>query len=164
MAVTREFRRLKGLPKVLTNLNKKVQEIENGTLAGLIRAGIIVRRSMDENVPKIPVDLGNLRASWFTVTSKGAITVGRSPHFKKDKGGQLANNHLRVINRSKESITGTNPSIMLGFSAAYALYVHEMIEAGNWKRPGAGAKFFEVALDSNTKEMLDVIRKEATVK
>jgi hypothetical protein len=157
------LRRLKGLPKVLDNLNKEVKKIENGTLKGLIRAGIIVRRSMDENVPKIPIDLGNLRAGYFTVTNKGGISAGRNPQFKEDKGGKLASGHQIAVNKAKGEIQGRQPTIMLGFSAAYALYVHEMIE-GTFQRPGAGAKFFEVALDSNEKRILEVIRKEAKIK
>ena len=59
-------KRVTGVDKVLKNLNKEVQAIEGRTLKGLIRAAIIVRRGMEESSPKIPIDTGNLRASWFT--------------------------------------------------------------------------------------------------
>lgn len=57
---------IKGRGNVLRNLNKEINNIKGGTLKGLIRAAIIVRRDMDKTSPLIPVDQGNLRASWFT--------------------------------------------------------------------------------------------------
>lgn len=50
----------------------------------------------------------------------------------------------------------------LGFTANYAWYVHENVGA-NFKRPGAGAKFFEAALKRNTDKILEIIRREAKV-
>jgi hypothetical protein len=50
----------------------------------------------------------------------------------------------------------------LGFTANYAWYVHENVGA-NFKRPEAGAKFFEAALKRNTDKILDIIKKEAKV-
>jgi len=65
---------IKGMDKILRNLNKEINKIEGGSMKGLIRAAIIVRRDMDKTHPLIPVDEGNLRGSWFTdprKTSKG---------------------------------------------------------------------------------------------
>jgi hypothetical protein len=89
-------------------------------MRGLIESAIIIRRSMDKEEPKIPVDLGNLRGSWFT--------------------------------------TPLHPQIALriGFTANYAAYVHENIEA-DFKRKGSGAKFLEQALERNGKEILKTI-------
>ena len=50
--------------------------------------------------------------------------------------------------------------LRMGFTAEYAWYVHEMIGA-NYKRPGAGAKFFEASLKRNAGKILDVIKEEA---
>ena len=57
---------LKGLDSVLRNLNKEIKAIEGRSLAGLIRAAVVVRRSMDETPPLVPIDKGFLRGSWFT--------------------------------------------------------------------------------------------------
>jgi len=57
---------IKGMDNLLRNLNKEIKKIEGFSMKGLIRAAIIIRRDMDKTSPLIPVDEGNLRASWFT--------------------------------------------------------------------------------------------------
>jgi len=56
---------LKGVDRVLHKLNRKIVQIKGASLAGLGRAAILVRRDMDRTPPMIPVDTGNLRASWY---------------------------------------------------------------------------------------------------
>jgi hypothetical protein len=46
--------------------------------------------------------------------------------------------------------------LVMGFTANYAVHVHENIGA-NFQRPGAGAKFFEASLKSNQSVMLSII-------
>lgn len=122
-------KRTKGLDNVTRQLNKHVNvHIPNKTMKGLIRAAVVIRRSMDTVPPKIPVDTGNLRGSYYTNT------------FYTHRG----------------------PAIELGFSANYALYVHEMMGA-RFKRPGAGAKFLEEALKRNANEIVRIIAEEAQV-
>ena len=126
---------LKGLDNVLNNLNKEIQGIKDRSMQGLINAAILIRRDMDETPPMIPVDTGNLRASWIPGT----------PIYEKDKFG-----------------------IIIGFSAAYAVFVHEMVDKSNksinWNRPGSGAKFFESALKRNEKEIVRIIAENAKIK
>ena len=157
---------------MLKNLNKEVQAIEGRTLKGLIRASIIVRRSMDKNSPMIPVDTGNLRASWFVVTSKGATQRGRNPSFKGDDASEMSTDHSSLTRKTAVAAKSMGkPVVILGFSANYAWYVHEMVGA-NFRQPkkGAkgggqrGAKFFEAALKREKKEMLAVIQEEAKIK
>ncbi len=57
---------------------------------------------------------------------------------------------------------GDTPFLIFGYGAEYAIWVHEMIGA-TFKRPGAGAKWFEAALKRNRKEMLLKIREEAEI-
>lgn len=63
--------RLKGVNKVVKNLNKYAAQSQKNSFKGLIQSAIVIRRSMDKEDPKIPVDTGNLRASWFTNTNIG---------------------------------------------------------------------------------------------
>jgi hypothetical protein len=119
---------LKGLDDVMKNLNKEVQAIEGKTMKGLIKAAIIVRRDMDKTSPKIPVDTGNLRSSWF-------VTPVSSP---------------------------TKPILIAGFSANYALWVHENMEAKR-VRPGSGAKFYEASLNRNHGAMIQAIKDEIKI-
>lgn len=153
---------LAGLERVIHNLNKEIKAIEGRSLKGLIRAGIIVRRDMEFTSPIIPVDLGNLRSSFFTVTSKGA-TTDRGGGFKGPRAGELAAGHSAAIGAAKGAIQGDKPKLTLGFSANYAVHVHENIGA-IFQRPGAGAKFFQAAFRRNKDRILEVIREEAQIK
>lgn len=121
--------RLTGIKTVMKNLNKEVKLIEGRSAAGLFRAAILVRRDMEKTEPKIPIDTGNLRASWFT-------TMTRTP---------------------------LGPSMTLGFSANYAVFVHENMEA-NFKRPGSGPKFFEKALQRNHSKILAILKNNTQIK
>ena len=58
--------KVKGLDKIVKNLNKKVNEYEKTSMAGLIKAVIYIRREMDLTPPLIPIDFGNLRGSFFS--------------------------------------------------------------------------------------------------
>lgn len=57
-------KQITGLDKVIANLNKEIQNIEERSMKGLIEAEIIVRRDMENTPPLVPVDTGNLRGSW----------------------------------------------------------------------------------------------------
>lgn len=154
---------LKGFNEVQANLNKEILAIKNRTMKGLIRAQIIIRRDMELSAPKIPVDTGNLRSSYFTVTSTGRIEAGGAASFRGDDAGKLAANHQAVINSNKSAAAQKKmPSLIMGFSAFYAWYVHEMVGA-HFGREGAGAKFFESALKRNSSLILKVIAQEARI-
>jgi len=56
-----------------------------------------------------------------------------------------------------------NPGLIIGFNANYAVFVHENVGA-NFKRPGAGAKFFEASLKRNKMLILETIRNNAYIK
>ena len=121
--------KIKGLQKVMNNLNREIGKIKEGTMKGLIESAAFIRVDMDKTPPKIPIDTSNLRSSWFTTPNP----------------------------------TPKGPSLILGFGAAYAVFVHENLEARNWNRPGSGAKFFEAALKRNTKEILRIIGNNAKI-
>lgn len=160
---------IKGLNKVLKNLNKRVDEIEGKTLKGLVRGALVVMRSVELNPPLTPVDLGNLRASRFVATSKGGIYMGRNPKFvkggKKGVVGKLTAGHGSVITEAKTRAARTGkPTVLFGFSAYYAAPVHEMTGSINWSRSGSGAKFFEKSIYKNRKNILLKIMKEVKIK
>jgi hypothetical protein len=119
---------LKGLDDVMKNLNKEIQAIEGKTMKGLIKAAIIVRRDMDKTSPKIPIDTGNLRSSWF-------VTPVPNP---------------------------VKPLLIAGFSANYALWVHENMEVKH-PRPDSGAKFYESSLNRNYGAMIQAIKDEIKI-
>jgi hypothetical protein len=126
---------IKGMDIMLSNLNKEIKNIEGRIMKGLIESAIIIRRSMDEVPPLIPVDTDNLRGFWFTETIKDEKLIG----------------------------------LVMGFSANYAIFVHEMLDSVNgkkinWGRPNSGAKFLEASLKRNTELILKTIRDNVEIK
>lgn len=159
-----KIRNLKGFDKVLVNLQQEIKKIEGRSLKGLIRGGIIIIRDTDKTPPKVPIDEGNLRASRFMVTSKGDNPEGKSPRFKGENAGELNTGHDVTIAESKSKATKSKmPGVVLGFSAKYAMPVHEAVDK-TFKRPGSGAKFLEASLKRNSKKVLQVIAEEARIK
>lgn len=131
---------IKGFDEVIKNLSREIKAMEGRTMEGLIDATIIIRRAMDTEEPKIPVDTNNLRGSYFTT--------------QKYENGM--------------------PGIEFGFTANYALWAHEMVDADfkspRWRtdprthkkkwytpRAGAGAKFMESALNRHHDDILKAI-------
>lgn len=166
---------IKGMDIVLSNLNRELKKIEGRSTKGLIQAAIIVRNDMEKTAPSIPIDLGNLRASYFTVTSgTGAGARKGSPAtFKGDKASEMASDHSSAISSAKalaQAASVRGPVLMMGFSANYAMWVHEMVGAtfrqpkkGAVKAP-TGAKFFEKSLKRNKALILETIRINARIK
>ncbi len=119
---------------VMTNLNAAILKIEAGSMKGLIESAIIIRRDMEKTPPLIPVDTGNLRASWFTspikVTGMPGLLIGFNANYAIFV-------HEMVGDEGKKI---------------------------NWNRPGSGAKFFEAALKRNTKLILQIRQKNAYIK
>ena len=155
---------LTGLESVIKNLNKQIKNITAGSMAGLIRANIIVRRSMEAESPKIPIDTGNLRASYFAITSTGMTPQGASPSFKGENAEKMSIQHSEVLSNAKGEIASSRlPLLILGFTANYAWKVHESVGT-KFKRPGSGAKFLEAALKRNHQKILKVIQESARIK
>lgn len=154
---------LKGLNKVLKSLNREAKKIKGRSLKGLIRAQIIIRRDMEFTSPTIPVDLGNLRASYFTITSKGNIKEGKAPAFIGEKAGQMSSDHADSIAQNRAMIMKFAIALIMGFSAFYAVFVHENYGA-HFQKPGSGAGFFKASLNNNSRKVLGMIAHEAKIR
>jgi hypothetical protein len=161
---------IQGLEPFLANLNKKIEEIKGASLAGLIRCARIINEETLRGDVTTPVDLGNLRHSWFVVTSKGAIQAGggkshtpdgATPGFTGPKAAEFAASHSDMLKemqseaniKSKES---NGPFLIMGYSVNYAVYVHEVI-GKHHKRP-TGAKWFQAALYKHEGKILKTIK------
>jgi hypothetical protein len=154
-----------GMDKVLVALGNEIKKLENRSLRGLIRGSIIIRRGTEAVAPKTPVDIGNLRASWFTVTSKGTTAQGKSPSFKGEDAGKLSAQHSQLASEYSAlavSKAPKGPNIIMGYTANYAMVVHEKVGA-HFQRPGAGAKWLESSLKRNAKAVLKVVQEEAKI-
>ena len=107
---------------VVSNLNKQVLAIKGRSMGGLIRGVALIRRDMDSTPPLIPVDWGNLRASWFSVSGTGAVTGG-SAGFDGPQGNKVQKDHQEVIGSVRKRVSG-KLTIGFGFSAFYSGLVH----------------------------------------
>ncbi len=167
-----------GLEEVVKNLNDRIKEIQGEpTLKGLVRGARIILEDMEKTPPVIPVDTGNLRNSVFTITSQGKVEAGQNPTFVDKYYGtsgegksikipakEFYERHKAVLAFYGSEVTKLKkPAVVLGFSAYYAWFVHEMVGA-NFKRPGSGAKFLEAAIKRNTDKIIKVIQEEAKFK
>jgi hypothetical protein len=158
-----EEMRIRGMDTVLRNLNKEITAIEGRTLKGLIRAVILIRRQMEMVPPLTPVEFGNLRSSFFVVTTKGAHE-GSDAAFVGKGAATMHGDHISTMAEAGQELDRSQgPSVAFGFSANYAVYVHENVGA-NFQRPGAGAKFLEAAIRTLVPQILQVIREEARIR
>jgi len=146
--------KVSGIETISRNLTKAIDQLKMRSTPALIEIAIGIRRSMDNNAPSIPVDQGNLRNSWFIIAVEGgAEPAGKAPRFIGDQAGKMSADHSTVKSKVRNQYRAFDSKIVvMGFSAFYAVYVHEMVGA-NFKQPKAGAvkaptgaKFFEAAL------------------
>ena len=161
---------------VLAKLKAELDKIEGKTVKGLILAAAFVRRETENTPPLTPVDLGNLRASWFVATPTRFAKGGGTIPFKGPKASIMATEHSATISEAKGMVSGDpkKPGIVFGYSANYALYVHENLGMHNpsspyWMnrkkkwRPNSGPKWFQSALGTNTKKMAQIIADNAKI-
>lgn len=155
--------KLTGISAVTANMNKEVAKLRLRSVQGLILSSIIIRRSMAKSPPLVPVDVRNLEASWFTVTAM-QTPAGKSTKFKGDDAGVLSAGHMSAKSKAKGMAKSEpKPLLVMGFSAYYAPYVHENMEA-KFQRPGAGPKFLEAALKNNKDIILKTIKESARIR
>lgn len=167
---------VEGLDKVLANLNKQLKKVKNATAKGLVLAAILVREDTEKTAPATPVDLGNLRASWFIVSSYGGIEadpLGLSGTFKNKpftkmqiKASEMRAQHAAVISTCQSEALSKKgePIVLMGYSANYALYVHEMLGADFTERtPKAGEQWFQKAIYRNRKRIYEVVKDNAQI-
>lgn len=160
--------RIKGFDIVMARLNKEIKGIENRSEAGLIKATGLIRRETESTAPITPVDLGNLRSSWFVVSaSKTQPKDSHSKEFKGKKKAELAINHEAVKTEAKGIIKANEGTkgkfVMMGYSANYALFVHEMM-GSIFQRPGSGPKWLESAIKRNSGKIVQIIKDNVTIK
>ncbi len=80
-----------------------------------------------------------------------ADTEKTPPVTPVDTGNLRSSWSTRFFRRSKQSV------IIFGYSANYALYVHEMIGPINWSRPNSGSKWLQYAIQRNVDRIFYII-------
>ncbi len=151
--------KLKGVDKVMKNLNREIRKIKNKSMKGLIKSAILILNDTEKTPPLVPVDLSNLRASRFIVTTTGAKDQTGSTNFKGENAGKMNSDHNSVLNKEKNKVAGKF-AVAFGFSANYAGHVEKDRGKKNWKRPGSGPEFFESSIKRNKPLVVRMIEKE----
>lgn len=152
--------KFKGEKKFMQNLNDEIRKMRGRTHRGLIEAAIVLQREAE---PETPIDLGNLRASWFIVSYKTG-TESEAPTFKQDTEG-MKTHHQNVTKHAqslaRQLATAERPVVVFGYSANYAPYVHENVGA-SFKRDSARARWLFAAMQRSREQMLQKIREHAS--
>jgi len=87
-----------------------------------------------------------------------ADTEKTPPLTPVDTGNLRSSWSTRFFRKNKKSV------VIFGYSAKYALFVHEMIGPVNWTRKNSGAKWFEYAIKRNVDRILVIIAGRAKIK
>jgi len=162
---------LKGLEKVMANLNKEMGKLTGPkAVRGLIMAAAYIRRQTEHQTPLTPVDLGNLRASWFVATGRGSVSGGNrtmTKSFKGPQAGKISAAYQSAVTESAAraqamSYAGKGVFVIFGYGANYAGYVHEMIGA-TFHKEGSGPKWFQQHLQMGSKMMITIVQKEMKI-
>ena len=168
---------VRGIEKVMRGLNREIRTFKYVSVAGLVKATAVIRNATESQPPLTPVDIGNLKASWLVVTSRGDIRVGRSPAFKaarrKRKGEgrprkvdieALRRNHtMTITNAQSKAMSYGYPAVTFGYSANYASIVHDKQGVAHWSRAGSGEQWFLRALERNKGLMLGTIANRSRI-
>lgn len=161
--------RITGLEEILDNIAKETRAIVGASAKGVLKGGLLVMR---ESQKLAPINLGNLRNSRFLVSNIPGLAPSIGGAFKGKQAGNMASDHKQLkaevtAEAMAMSQSSKGPTVAVGYSALYALAVHENPEAGNTGKKGAarrGAwKFLEGPLNENASKILDIIRREAKI-
>ena len=152
---------------IQVRLNRELSALKLRTATGLVKACAHIRDQTETTTPKTPVDYGNLRASWF-VTTASVIKVGKgTAKFKGPKATKMIQEHTTTVAEAqgivKAKEAGKRIVVMAGYTANYALYVHEDPTI-KFKRENAGTKWFETALKRNTGKIIQIVKENAQIK
>jgi len=151
--------KVEGLEAVLGALNLEIRRIKNKTKAGMIKGGFRILRRAQELTP---INTGNLRSSGF-------ITWGRSSgKYAKDYKGPAAEEIKQgveqTVDEARQIVGDANmfkgePTVMIGFGAFYAIYVHEDLDV---EHNVGQAKFLQQAVEDMREAVLNDIVSEAS--
>jgi len=167
---------LKGEEVVMANLNKELDQIKAKSMKGLIMAAAYIRNKTEKETPLTPVDYGNLRSSYFVVTAKSVPVGSGKTDFKGPKAQEMTIDHGSVIGemqaKARSMTTKQRLFLIMGYTANYSGFVHEMIGAnfnpdkrrGKAKRrAGAGPKWLETHIKNNTKMIVQIVRDQTKI-
>lgn len=170
-----------GVENVVDNLNKELKGIRTRGQAGMVKGGLLIKRVAVQKASRIT---GNMRNSAYVVLPEGER--GRSGSFTGEEAGERATEHKaaldRGVRRTRRAKRRGGIGVGVGFSAVYALKVHEDLNAGaagfnaalHIRKNARGKivllhsrkgepKFLENAIRENTAEFVRIVAQDARV-
>jgi hypothetical protein len=147
--------RIDGAQDVIRHLEKYMVSYKLGGLTSLKRIMMMLREAMDNEEPKIPVDTGNLRSSWFTTFVKSGPVVGVVFGFRANYslyvhemiGADFTSPRWRYYTERAPGLSG----MLGGTKTVKRWYV---------PREGAGPKFMEAHLKNKKWAMHKILLDE----
>lgn len=179
---TKQFYPIQGMEKVLKNLNRQVAKIQGATLGGLVQGGFLVQRDAQK---LCPVDFGNLRASAYTMWTTKRFAEDVSQRFMRLVGGgsegfpvesifkrgrtevirRVEGDYGQILEDAKAEVDSAAAkgimAVQVGFTAYYAIYVHEDAEA---KHPVGQYRFLLASLEQNQGRILQIVANKARIR
>jgi hypothetical protein len=168
---------VKGEEVVMANLNKQLEGIELRTMKGLKLAASFIYQKTEHEPPLTPVDTGNMRSSWFVVTPTEIVKGRGVPKFEGKNAAEMAAEHSSTISEAQGIVagesTGKKKFLMMGYTANYSGFVHEMIGANfnpkdrkgkKKRREGAGPQWLMSAIKRNTSKIVQIVKDNAQIK
>lgn len=151
---------IKGLDRLAVQLSKAFERNKKRTLGNLIRAGFVIQA---ESQRRCPVLTGNLRASAFTRWSKDldkdadtSAGMDAAESLRASEKLTETDRHDTVVQEAQSlADSSTQPNVIVGHSASYAVYVHENMEA---KHTSGQAKFLQAAVADNMSLLRTIIK------
>lgn len=130
--------KIKGMDKMMTNLNKEIAGIENRTMGGLLAAGLGHVQAPSQK--KVPVEYGDTRGSAFTRKAQdGSLAV---------EVGYSAAHAVFLHENMEQTLKGKpRPSGL-----------------GNYWGPDGQPKFLESTVNENSDKIVATVAKHAEVK
>lgn len=155
--------------------NRQISNIQGRSLAGLLKCAALIRNETEHGDVRTPRRTGNLINSWFVVSGRGRIVAGGGKKHRAEAGGpffgpdgaRVAGEHMATLSDMEKraiqnSKANDGPVVIMGYSAYYALYVHEMHGTASgadvhWTRKKSGPSWFYKALVKQQENMLKII-------
>lgn len=132
--------RVEGLDEAIESINKQIGEIENLASEGLWEAGLKILGVAQKKL-RASVVTGNLRASGY-VRNENDFTRPDPAALDAAKNEPVPSDRIPDI------------GVELGFTANYAIYVHENMT-------GRSPKFLEQTILENQQEIVDIVRRRS---
>jgi len=140
--------RIQGIENVTQNINAQLKLIQGKSLEGLLSAAIMVLEDAEKTPPTVPKDLGQLRASKFTLPFK--VPVTNDPYVELGYGARHA--------------AAVHEMVGADFSGGKVRYGpgpgRKRITAPT---PGAGAKFFQASLARNASKIIHIVAAKSKI-